>query len=157
MEIAGYFGTMFVPIRYLTKYNNESTQLAFLFGSYKIFFVSAETINQIFFMRGSLGHWVTMLCTPLIPNQVSLKINSASLAIWASQLIISFSWNVNSGFSKGKLFLWRYVGGLGYHGIPNLGTQVNSTTHHLSQPSRFGYPKLAWTPCTLRSSKMHLK
>ena len=44
----------------------------------KIFFVSAETINQIFFMRGSLGYWVTMLCTPLIPNQVPLKINSAA-------------------------------------------------------------------------------
>ena len=49
MEIAGYFGTMFVTTRYLTKYNNESTQLAFLFGSYKIFFVSAETINQVLF------------------------------------------------------------------------------------------------------------
>ena len=60
MEIAGYFGTMFVPTRYLTKYNNESTQLAFLFGSYKIFFVSAETKNQVLFWVAAGGFGGTM-------------------------------------------------------------------------------------------------
>ena len=59
MEIAGYFGTMFVTTRYLTKYNNESTQLAFLFGSYNIF-VSAETINQVLFWEAAGGFGGTM-------------------------------------------------------------------------------------------------
>ena len=36
---------------------------------------------------------------------------------------------------------------MGYYGIPPLGTQVYSTTHHLAYPSRLGYPKPAGTPC----------